>query len=172
MKINKLIVSGIASLLLTTGANAWLLDGDNYTMLNAGFSAGTIEGEAITSQGIGLELGRNLSPDWYASFLAEYAVYNITTNDKNIDIGLKATTIALKAGYRPMKTTLIYGLIGLSGKVNTFGPVFGGGLRWDIADHLSLFGEYRRTSVSSSVGVNNAYVISSGVVGVQLYFRY
>jgi hypothetical protein len=171
-KIKKLTVSAIASLLLVTNADAWLLDGDNYTMLNAGFSAGSIDGSVITSQNIGLELGRNLSPEWYASLLMDYASYNIETESDDIRIGLRAATVALKTGYRPTETTLIYGMLGLAGKKDTFGPVFAGGLRWEAAEHFSLFGEYRRISVSSSSGVSNSYVINSAMVGLQLYFRY
>jgi hypothetical protein len=172
MKLTKITVSVITSLLLVTSANAWLLDGDNYVMLNAGFSSGVIEEEVITSQGIGLEFGRNLSPDWYSSLLLEYAVHNIETSDQNIEIGLKASTVALKTGYKPTRTTLVYGLIGITGESSEYGPIFGGGLRWDIAEHFSIFGEYRRISVTSSEGVNNAYVIKSGTGGIQLYFRY
>lgn len=170
MKKIKMLIAGAALSLMASNANAWLLDGSNYVMGNAGFSSGTIKENTISSQNIGLEIGKNFSEDWYSALFFEYSVYAI--EDEYYDIGLRAGTAAIKVGYRPTSSTLIYAMGGLSGEVSSFGPTLGAGARWEVLSQVALYAEYRRTSVSTKEGVDNTYVINAGHAGIQLYFRY
>ncbi len=113
--IKKIIVSTALSLCLVSSADAWLLDGENYVLMNGSAGVGTISSSAIASQVLGLEFGRNISKDWFASGIIDYGVYTIDSVDsETLNIGLKAGTIGMRVGYRPTKSTLIYGLGGLT----------------------------------------------------------
>ena len=172
-RIKKLVAGVLLSMILGTSANAWLIDGEDYILLNGGAGLGKIKDETISSQFVAFELGRNFTRDWYGSLVAEYSVYSIETdNNSNLTFGTRSGSIALKVGFRPTKHTLVYALGGMAGDEKLFGPVFGAGYRWDVFRNLGIFTEISRTSIASSSVTDDSYVVNSGRIGLQLFLRY
>lgn len=173
MKKIKLLITGVALSLMASNANAWLLDGDNYTSVYGAYSTGKIKNDVYSSQILGFEQGRNFSSNWYGGLALEYGVYKKESNKDDTLIDLRASSIIAKIGYRPTERTQIYGEVGgMAGKTGSFEPLFGAGLRWNVFDNIGVFAEYRRISVPSSGASSDSYTINSGLIGLQLYLRY
>ena len=166
--MKKLLVAGMM-VVMASSVNAWMYDGDNYIGLNAHYGSGKIDSESISSQTIGIEMGRNFSPNWYGAFLTEYATYDISQSNIIDEKGLNGFNIAGKLGYRPSKHTLVYGTIGVALQDESNGVLFGGGFRWNIFNNAGFFIEGRRQSVTSN---DKNYNATYGLLGINLFLNY
>jgi opacity protein-like surface antigen len=169
IKIQNGLISICAMLVITTQADAWIYDGENYIGFNAQYGEGVINSETLTVQSLGVEIGRNFSPDWYGAFLAEYATYNITDSTAIDEKGLNGANVCAKIGYRPIESTLLYGLVGVSFQENSSGVLFGAGLRWDAFRNAGFFIEGRSQSVTSN---EKNYTANYGLCGVNLFLNF
>jgi hypothetical protein len=167
-KVGK-IISAFAATMIASSANAWMYDGENYIGINAQYGAGSIESEVIVSQAVGLELGRNFSPDWYGAVVLEYSTYDIKQSSTIDEKGLNGLDVCGKIGYRPTKSTLVYGLAGIAIQKESNGVLFSGGLRWNIFQNAGFFIEGRSMSVTSN-GKN--YTSVYGLGGINLFLNF
>lgn len=151
--------------MITTSANAWLIDGEDYIGLNSYLSEGKIDSKTFTTQAIGIEIGRNFTQDWYAGLTAEYIVYNINNSTFN-EKALNGIDVLAKIGYKPTSSTTLYGL---SGVAEQGGIIFGGGFRWDMFENAGVFVEGRKSTVTAN---EKNYKATHALGGISLFLRY
>lgn len=168
IKAKKVLAAAIVSI-MTTGASAWMYDGKNYIGLNAQYGAGNIKSETLEVHTVGLELGRDFSPDWYGALLTEYSTYNIKQSTTIDEKGLNGLSVCGKIGYMPTSSTLLYGLAGIALQKESNGVLFGGGFRWNVFQNAGFFIEGRSSSVTSN-GKN--YTATYGVGGINLFLNF
>ena len=174
--IKKILLCGIASLVLTTSANAWLIDGDNYAGININVGAGKAEESTVFSQSVGIEFGRQMSPNFYGGIVAKYNIFSLkdTTLTRNKFIGTAAGVLEFKGGYTFTKSFMLYATGGYAQGNGLNSAVLGGGARYAFNRSSAFFVEYKQYNVllENVGGARHSSVLGSGVVGFQFFLRY
>lgn len=172
LNIKKIASSAVMAGLLLTGlssnASAYS-DGKYYMGLNGGYSVGKIDTTSVDGGIVGLEFGRDLEK-WMFGMYYDYTMNDADNGVSSSDVAM--STFGVKLGYKPMTDLTVYALGGYQAIKNYAGYEFGGGVKYNVIDHVAVFGEYRGGNMTASRSGDADFSTSRAVGGVQIYFHY